>query len=84
MRLSPTTANALKIITVANMVLLTAVGLLLLKGMEWPAGLVFGVLAIASVVGLYVAVLPRLDPYRNEPGWDPPGSDDDFRDVGPR
>jgi hypothetical protein len=74
MRFSPTTANALRTITVANMVVLSMVGAMLAVWMERPAGLVFGGLCAATVVGLFF-VLPLLDPYRNEPGWDPASSD---------
>jgi hypothetical protein len=68
-RISPTTANALRTITVANMVMLTVIGAMLGLWMERPAGLVLGGFCWLVAVGLFF-VLPLLDPYRNEPGWD--------------
>ncbi len=67
-RLSPTTANALRTIAVANIVLLTALGAILAAWMERPAGLVGAGLCWAGAVVLGF-IVPRLDPYRNDPGW---------------
>lgn len=68
MRFSPGLANALRTIAVANLVMLVALGGILLRWMERPAGLVAaaGCACGAAVLGV---VARRLDPYRHDPGW---------------
>ena len=57
--------NALRTIAVANCFLLSVLGLLLILGMERPAGFIAGG-GCWAVVGVLLLIIPTLDPYRHE------------------
>lgn len=81
-RQSPLMANALRTVAVANMILLVPIGAAFAIAMEKPAGYVgAGVCWVATLV--LGALVARLDPYRNDPGWLPPEDDSPPISEGP-